>query len=54
MLLYFFTELKTCHLSYSIHKHKAINIADPRSMQDVCHMNFVIDLAHSRVSVAQW
>ena len=24
-----------------------INIADPSSMQDACHMNFVIDLAHS-------
>ena len=32
--------------SYSIYKHDAIDIADPSSMQDVCHMNFVIDLAH--------
>ena len=24
------------------------------SMQDACHMNYVIDLAHHRVSVAQW
>ena len=23
-------------------------------MQDVCHMNFVIDLAHRGVSLAQW
>ena len=23
-------------------------------MQDACHMNFVIDVAHHRVSVAQW
>ena len=23
-------------------------------MQDACHMNFVIDLAHYGVSVAQW
>ena len=23
-------------------------------MQDACHMNFVIDLAHRGVSVAQW
>ena len=23
-------------------------------MQDLCHMNFVIDLSHCRVSVAQW
>ena len=29
-------------------------IADPSSMQDACHMNFVIDLAHRGVSVAQW
>ena len=46
ILLYFFTELKTYHLSYSIYKHDAINIADPNSMQDMCHMNFVIDLTH--------
>ena len=37
-----------------IYKHYAIDIADPSSMQDVCHMNFVIDLAHRGVSVAQW
>ena len=24
--------------------HNAIDIPDPSSMQDVCHMNFVIDL----------
>ena len=34
-------------------KHYAIDIADPSSMQDPCHMNFVIDLTHRRVSVAQ-
>ena len=28
-------------------------IADLSSMQDACHMNFVIDLAHRGVSVAQ-
>ena len=28
--------------------------ADLSSMQDACHMNYVIDLAHHRVSVAQW
>ena len=32
---YFFTELKTSHLSYSIYKHDTVNIADPRSMQDI-------------------
>ena len=42
----FFTELKTCIPSYSIYKHDAIHIADPSSMQDAYHMNFVIDLAH--------
>ena len=31
-----------------------MDIADPSSMQDACHMNFVIDLAHRRVSVTQW
>ena len=38
-----FTELKTYHLSYSIYQHDAIDIADPNSMQDACHMNFVIE-----------
>ena len=28
--------------------------ADLSSMQHACHMNYVIDLAHHRVSVAQW
>ena len=54
IFLYFFTELKTYHLSYSIYKHDAIDIADLSSMKDACHMNFVIDLAHRGVSVAQW
>ena len=37
------------------YKHDAIDIADPNSMQDACHMNFVIDLAHRKVSaVTQW
>ena len=44
----------TIFLSYSITKYDAIDIADPSSMQDACYMNFVIDLAHCRVSVAQW
>ena len=38
ILLYFFTELKTHHLSYSIYKHDAIGIADLSSMQDGLHM----------------
>ena len=41
------------HLSYSIYKHNTIDITDPYSMQDVCHMNFLIGLAHHRVSLAQ-
>ena len=36
------------------YKHYAIDIADPSSMQDACHVNFVIDLPHHGVSVAQW
>ena len=35
-----------------IYKHYAIDISDPCSMQDACHMNFVIELAHRGVSVA--
>ena len=46
IFLYFFTELKTYHLSYSIYKHDAIDIADPSRMEDAYHMNLVIDLAH--------
>ena len=41
-------------VSYSIYKHDAIDLADPSSMQNACYMNFIIDLAHCRVSVAQW
>ena len=54
IFLYFLTELKTNHLSYSNYKHDAINIADPSSRKNASYMNFVIDLAHRRVSVAQW
>ena len=36
----------------SIYKHYAIDVADPSSMQDVCHMYFVTDLAHRVVSMA--
>ena len=39
---YFFTKLKADHLSYSIYKHDAINIADLRRMQNACHINFVM------------
>ena len=47
-------KLKTYHLSYSIYKYDTINIADPDSIcPRTCHMNFVIDLTHRRVSVAQ-
>ena len=38
----------------SINKNYAIDIADPSSMQDACHINFVIDPAHRGVSVTQW
>ena len=37
IFLYLFTELNTCLLSYSIYKHDAIDIADPSSLQNVCH-----------------
>ena len=35
-------------------KQYTIDIVDPSSMRDVCHVNFVIDPAHRRVFVAQW
>ena len=50
IFFYFSTELKIYHLYYSIYKHDAIDIADPSSMQDACHMNFVIEVAHRGVS----
>ena len=53
LYLYFFTKHKTSHLSYSIYKHDAIDLADPSNMQ-ICHTNFLIDLAHRWVSEAQW
>ena len=34
----------------SFYEHDAIDIADPSSMQDACHKNFVIDLAYREVS----
>ena len=53
-IFYFFPELKTYHISYSIYKHDAIDVANPGSMRDACRMNFLIDFADHRVSVAQW
>ena len=53
----FFISLPSSKLTISlisIYKHNAIDIADPSSMLDACHMNFVIDLTHHGVSVAQW
>ena len=54
IFLYFFTELKTYHISYSNYKHDTIDVTNPSSMQDACHVKFVVDFAHRRVSVAQW
>ena len=36
-----------------LYKHDANEVADPSSMQDACHKNFVTDLAHFWVFVAQ-
>ena len=46
IFLHFFTKLKTDHLFYSIYKLDTIDIADPSSMLEACHMNFLIDLPH--------
>ena len=54
IFLYFFTELKTYHISYSNYKHDTIDVTNPSSMQDACHVKFVVDFAHRRVFVAQW
>ena len=37
-------------ISHSTYKHDAMQ----DTMHDACHMNFVIDLTHCRVSLAQW
>ena len=37
----------------NLYLQNAIDIADPSSMQDACHMNFVIELAQRRVSVVE-
>ena len=50
---YFSISLPSSKLTISLisfYEHDAIDIADPSSMQDECHMNFVIDLAHREVS----
>ena len=54
MLLILIPGLKLTISLISIYKHYAIDIADPSSMQDTCHMNFIIDLAHCGVLVADW
>ena len=54
---FFFISLPSSKLTISListYKHYAIDIADPSSMQEACHMNFVIDLAHCGVSMFQW
>ena len=54
---YFFISLPSSKLAIypvSIYKQYTIDIADPSSMREACHMNFVIDLAHRGVFVSQW
>ena len=36
-----------------LQKTTILHIADPSSVQDMCHMNFIIDLAHHGVSMVQ-
>ena len=38
IFLYFFTELNIYHLSYSVNKHEAFDIADPSSMLGAYHV----------------
>ena len=54
---FFFISLPSSKLTISListYRHYAIDIADPSCMQEACHMNFVIDLAHCEVSMFQW
>lgn len=39
-------------LLYSIYKHDTIDIANPSSMQDMYHMDFVIDHNQRRASLS--
>ena len=41
-------------LLFFIKKITLIDIADPNSVWEACYRNFVINLAHRRVFVAQW
>ena len=41
-------------VQWHVTKHDAKDVADPSSMQDACHMTFIMGLTHHRVSVAQW
>ena len=47
-------EMISFELSKKNRERYSIDIADPSSMQDTCHMNFLIDIAHCGVSMAQW
>ena len=38
IFFYFFNELKTYNLPYSVYKHDAVDIADLSSVQDACHI----------------
>ena len=42
-----------CKVQWHVTKHDAKDVADPSSMQDACHMTFIMGLTH-RVSAAQW
>ena len=53
IFLYLVTELKTYHLSYTVYKNDVIDIAHPNSMQEACHVNFVIYLPHRKASVVE-
>ena len=49
----FSISLQRPKLTYSISKHDTIDIADPSNIQDPCHMNCVVGLAHYGGSVVK-
>ena len=50
----FLYRAQNLHLSYPNYKNDTVDTADLSSMQDAFHLDFVMNLAHRRVSVALW
>ena len=49
----FQADVRVATIQQHLQKTTILHIADPSSVQDMCHMNFKIDLAHHGVSMVQ-